>query len=219
MIDQKRCQLRKQKLVLSDAGKQVFKKNWSGNVLASMYINSLHSQGKLVLINMFKLHFVIATCIVAVVVAIPIAIKTLESIESEGKSIKNVEKVKTSLKSLFESIKYQADSSRASDDTENVTSKAEDVSDIGKVDKCWQQNVAERSDSKIYAIVEKFRKISGDIEKMNNCKESKDEEECLKTTIGFMKQDIRDFLTKTEPLIQWMLNDALPDFYSCVLKK
>nr|CAI5822940.1 unnamed protein product [Callosobruchus analis] len=183
---------------------------------------------------MFKLHFVIATCIVAVVVAIPpprssvlegahkTTIKILESIESEGKSIKDVKKVKTILKSLLESIKHQADSSfgRASEDTENVTSKAEDVSDIiDKMNMCWKQNVDDKSKISLDAMAEMFLKACEDFLKLQQCQVSKDQKQCIETTTRLLKQDATDLLNKVEGQIQWMLNDALPDFYSCVLKK
>nr|CAH7767185.1 unnamed protein product [Callosobruchus chinensis] len=158
-----------------------------------------------VLINMFEIRFMFAACIAVVVVA---------------KS--DVKQVKISLRTLFESIKCQAESSfsEASEDTENVASEVKDGSDIiEKIRKCLKQ-IMDKGKSKADAIVEEFKKILNDIAKLKDCKGTKQEKEsCIKNVIAFIKQDINDLKDKSADQIQWLINDVLPDFYLCVTAK
>ncbi|VEN36274.1 unnamed protein product [Callosobruchus maculatus] len=186
-----------------------------------------------VLVNMFKIHFLIAACIAAVVAKTPppcadlesaynSAIETLEGIESESEFVKDIEEVKISLKHLFESINYQTGSSlsEAAEDTEERQYDANESSDIiDKLKKCLKK-IMDEGKSKGEAIAEEFKKILNDIAKLKDCKGPKEvKEACIKGVISLIKQDINDLKNKSAAEIQWLINDVLPDFYQCIMAK
>nr|CAH7767183.1 unnamed protein product [Callosobruchus chinensis] len=189
------------------------------------------SEKILVNVNMFKEYFVIVAFIAAAIGASPSPYsesktsQTLDSINSDTANDKAIDDLKIILKSVFDSIKNQADEStnEASEMIDHVMMKNVKEDEfiylsgiIQKVKMCAKQ-IIENGKGKIESLMEEMRTIIGDISKMRECKGTKEEKhECIRHNMDLVNQAISDLIEDTSKQMQWLTNDILPDFYHCV---
>nr|CAI5868605.1 unnamed protein product [Callosobruchus analis] len=151
--------------------------------------------------------------------------ETIRSTKSDAANDKDLEQLKLTLKSIFDSIKRQAagNTKESLEETELVMSRNVKEGEpvylsgiIQKVKQCAKQ-IIESGKDKINSLMEEVERVIEDISKIRDCKGTKEEKhECIQQNIDLVNQDISDLIEDSSKQFQWLMNDILPDFFKCV---